>query len=76
MTSTDSWLLEHGVHPMAGLDITQLQEVPQPPVNWTAVLEGNRLVNQEMEEDGLHYDAISFSGGMYSRRGPQSHTVC
>ena len=58
-------------HHMAGLDLAQLQEVPRPPVNWTAVLEGNRLVSQEMEVDGLHYDAISFSGGMYSRRGPR-----
>ena len=56
---------------MAGLDLAQLQAVPRPPVNWTAVLEGNRLVSQEMEKDGLHYDAISFSGGMYSRCGPQ-----
>ena len=40
-------------------------------MNWTAVLDGNRLVSQDIESDGLHYDAISFSGGMYNRRGPQ-----
>ena len=71
MLRADSQMLELGVHHMAGLDLAQLQEAPRPPVNWTAVLEGNRLVSQEMEGDGLHYDAISFSGGMYARRGPQ-----